>query len=227
MMGMLRGTALVGTMALAVGAAGLQVWPGSGTAADDVLVLTLQADQTNSYGMPWDGLGPTRFGFLGFHTTLPVSSPPDLVACIVIAGADSHQRYCDMATAGDSPASRCHDHYACTFRLPVPRDRAFGVVIYDLDDPAPGGLNDLVEAFIVADRRQDAAALAEPLREAVATLSPTEVAMPAWTGLKRPMKVFPEEERRRQGVPRIVTRRDCAGTPCRMTQSRVSFGGLP
>ncbi len=218
----LRLAGVASVIGLAVAA--LQVWPSRGDAAGTrMVVLTVQADTTNSYGMPWDGLGHTRFGLFGLFTELPVSSPPDLVACVVAGDAP----VCDLGMEGGQPASRCHDHYRCAFRLPVPRDRAFGILVYDLDSWAPGGLNDLVDAFVVADPGQEAGPAAEALRRAVAAITPTEMRLPAWLGLDRPVEVFPAEKQRRAMPLRILAARECEARPCRLSQSQIGIKRLP
>lgn len=191
------------------------------------LILTLRANATNAYGMPWDGLAPGSFGALGVYVGLPLHNPPDLVACVITADTVPSLEGCAVAREGGLITSYCPDHFECRFILTIPIRQPYGVLVLDLDTLLPGEMHELVDAFIVADQHQDTVEVEAALRRAMRVLTPTTLRAGSIAGFGPEMTLRGAEERRRAAPLRRLRPQDCRDKPCTLVQSRLLFGEAP
>lgn len=223
------------TMAIAAafGVVTLQPPPASGSpetappskAESQTLRVTVVANETTAYGMPWDGI--RMGGIVGsFMPELPLTSPPDLAVCVVALEGQDTAIECHHNVVDGTPVSFCHDAFECSFDLPSRSGAAFGVVIYDIDTLLGDDRNDFVDAFLVASPEGEIAVVEAATRAAVQTLCRTDVEVPGTfrdrLKLDR-LTILPNEEKRRASAMRVIGRGDCEAAACRLTQSQVSI----
>jgi hypothetical protein len=190
---------------------------GAGTAEwSRTFKITVRANETTVYGMPWDSVGVAGFMLDGVFMRTPFSSPPDMVLCIVSATAyECHWR----GTAAE-PESFCHDSFACDWHVRAPRE-PFGIIIIDLDSIIGQILHDLVDAAVFAAQDEQRTGLDDALRALLPRLSSTEIDAPRWLAASQSLTLFPGEKKRRQRAFPVLDPRACANSPCKLVQSEI------
>lgn len=186
------------------------------------LYLSVQTDQVDVYGDPWDGIQTS--GMLGgFFAPVNISSPPDMAACVVTVDVYD----CYRKGTEENPESFCHDSYSCEWTIDAP-DSEFGIVIYDIDVLAGRNVSDLVDVFLVSPDGNASDALRESTRFVMNTVSPLDIDVPEEVGKalhleKDKFKYRSGEAKRRERVLKVLTAGQCASTPCILTQSSVQL----
>jgi hypothetical protein len=167
--------------------------------AQNLLTITVTADQTKAKGSPWDG--PPGLG----QSRIPVpdgKNPPDLAICIVEAGKPLR---CELRQASLRQLSKCQNSFTCEFdKLSVP-SKPFGLIVLDLDLRR----HDLVDFAVIVPDSHPAPADVETadieLHKQIEKLAPS---------------LAESDYRTRQKDAAVLIVTQC-GTGCRLTQSEI------
>ncbi len=188
--------------------------------------LTIEIDDVNLRGRPFDGVGHIGGLFGPGLLGVTLQSPADVYICLIRLEPDPVTE-CNLGKDAEGrPLAPFHDARRAQFAFEIAYRAPVGVLVLDQDDVGDGKLDDNIEAFVLASPGEDPErvavldrALSKLLSERAATRMDVDV-----LGNIIPIDLDASEARRRLRGQDVIERGACgADHPCRMEQSLITI----